>query len=229
MRKIYPRDSVWRSQNGQRCYKTFAGGINRFNTEKEARHSKVVWRPQLSRLFKEGVMKKGDKLSLKLAGESNPLELELEGTRGKTIVFAVHGKQYSLKEIKEVVAKKMNKPGKKVNLNYNQSIHLPSNKSLNQLKREYISQKRDESAQSDAKRWEQPFDFLSDFTPVSDPVEEASIPETEDLEVSNFRGDFKKYEEAQFNILSELQTISEDKRMRCYKGSLIMFLSDTDE
>ena len=84
MRKIYPRDSVWRSQNGQWCYKTFAGGINRFNTEKEARHSKVVWRPQLSRLFKEGVMKKGDKLSLKLAGESSASGIEASSTGSDT-------------------------------------------------------------------------------------------------------------------------------------------------
>jgi len=221
--KVYSKDSIWQSPNGTWAYKNLAGVISRFESEKDAVRFKKVWKPHVSNLIREGVIKKGDIISLKLYGTPEPFQLELEGAKGKSVLFSIKGKTCSLTQIKQLVSKKLDKPASNISLNYNQTIHLPSGKSIVQLKRDFVSERREEISAEEEEI--QSFDFLNALSSA----EEDQTKAEEKLESSlvDFRSDLQKYEEGQFNLLSTLQTTSQEKMMNCYRGSLMLFLSKT--
>jgi|2_EtaG_2_1085320.scaffolds.fasta_scaffold08558_2 hypothetical protein len=223
-RETKPNDSIWPTPDGKWCYKNPAGGYQRVSTEEEALHSRKVWQPQWSRLIKDGIIKRGDLMSLKLYAVPQPFELQIEGVRNKTPVFLVKGTSRSLGEIKQFVAEKLKKSdGASVSVNYDQTIHIPSGKSLNALKKDYVHKARQENKN------EESFDFSNVFLfeAQQKTKETKANNELQKTHFLNFKADFKKYEEAQFNIMSEMQTLSEEKRIECYRDSLIMFLSTT--
>ena len=224
--KMYSKDSIWQTKNGQWCHKNLGGSTNRFDTEEQAKSFKEGWTPHLSRLVKEGVMGKGDPISLKLYGASESFHLKLDGVKGKSILFSIQGKKYTLKEIKQIVSKKLNRPASSVSLNYNKTMHMPSGKTFVQLKKDFVSDKRAENKFEDKEP--QSFDFLSAFDSVE--KEELSLQQREtEASFTSLRTDLKLYEEAQFNILSRLQTLSQEKMMDCYRGNLTLFLSSVAE
>jgi len=221
--KIYSKDSIWQSPSGKWAYKNLAGVINRFDTEQEAARFKKTWKPHLSNLIKEGVIKKGDVISLKLYGTPEPFDLELEGVKGRSTLFSAQGKTWSLTQIKQIVSKKLDKPAHSIGLNYNQTMHVPSGKSIIQLKKDFVSSRREEKKLQEEEL--QPFDFSSSLDLNTN--EESNLQEEKtESSLINFRSDFKKYEEAQLDVLLQLKTIPQEKVLECYKGSLKLFLSN---
>lgn len=222
------RDSIWQRPNGDFCHKTLVGTTNSFTTEEAAQLSKKNWQPYLSRLVRDGIMKKGDTILLKLSG-ANPFELQIKGINRSSLLFSVGEEVLSVGQVKKLVSKQLNRSPSSLNLNYSQSIHKPSGKSFECLRKDYKAQLQEQNIIQQEKNTQKSFDFLN----IIGLGGEHSITKTklnDELQheyITNFRSDFKIYEEAQFNILSTMQTLSKETIMDCYRDSLIMFLNNT--
>jgi len=220
-------DTIWRNAKGRWCYKTLAGDTWKYDTKEQAIHSRNVWQPQLTRLYLDKYIKKDDTILLKFYGNLNPFELKVAGNKGRSLIFSHEGQQFTLKQIKELVAKRQNKKRvDQVGLNYGQTTHVPSGKSIKQLKQDYLSEKREATK---ANQEAQPsFDFLSTLnSPAEQPKEilESNIfLGKESFDISKFQQALRAYEEVQYNFLSEIN-ISQEAKLKCYKESLIMFIS----
>jgi len=224
-KKVYPRDSIWQTPDGQWQYKNPIGIKRECKNEQEAIKIRKAWKPQISTLVKNGVIQRGDTISLKLYGEYPPVELTFKDIRQKTLIFASGGKEYSLGKIRQLAAEKTNKTVP--NLNYNQTMHTPSGKSFAQLKREHATTlKEDIKAEKDTQH---SFNFLEivDANPEPEPKIELQYAANPGSPLLDFKSDFNKYESAQCDILSTMKTLSEEIMMDCYKDSLIMFLENT--
>jgi hypothetical protein len=225
-KKVYPKDSIWQTPDGQWCYKNPIGLIKRqCKSEQEAMQARKTWLPQMSTLVRNGVIQGGDTISLKLYGEYSPFKLTFKGVRQKTLIFSSGNKEYSLGQIRQLAAEKSNKTVP--TLNYNQTMHAPSGKSIAQLKREHATTLKEEiKAEKDTQH---SFNFLEivDANPEPEPKIELQYDANPGSPLLDFKSDFNKYESAQCDILSTMKTLSEEIMMDCYKDSLIMFLENT--
>jgi len=225
-KKVYPKDSIWQMPDGQWCYKNPIGLIKRqCKNEQEAMEARKTWLPQMSTLVRNGVIQEGDTISLKLYGEYSPFKLTVKEVRQRALIFSSGDKEYSLGQIRQLAAEKSNKTVPA--LNYNQTMHAPSGKSIAQLKREHATTLKEEIKTQ--KRAQQSFNFLEivGLNPDDAPKIEQQNDEREESHLLDFKSDFNKYEKAQCDILLTMKTLSEETIMDCYKDSLIMFLENT--
>ena len=225
-KKVYPKDSIWQTPDGQWCYKNPIGLIKRqCKNEQEAMRARKTWLPQMSTLVRNGVIQEGDTISLKLYGEYSPFNLTFKGVRQKTLIFSSGNKEYSLGKIRQLAAEKSNKTAP--SLNYNQTMHAPSGKSIAQLKREHAAALKEKIKTQ--KGTQQSFNFLEivGLSPEPESKIEQQNDEREESHLLDFKSDFNKYEKAQCDILLTMKTLSKESVMDCYKESLIMFLENT--
>ena len=176
-KKVYPRDSIWQTPSGQWRYKNPIGVKRECKNEQEAIKAREAWKPQISTLVRNGVIQEGDTILLKLYGEYPPVKLTFKDIRQKSLIFASGGKEYSLGKIRQLAAEKSNKTVP--NLNYNQTMHAPSGKSIAQLKREHATVLKEKIKSQ--QRAQQSFNFLEimDANPEPEPKVEQQSDERE--------------------------------------------------
>jgi len=197
-------------------------------TKAKAEHAKRIWRPQITQLHSAGLIKNGDFLEMVFSnlkdesGNHKPIVLSIQGVNGKSMLFNHNGSVLSLVDIRGQIAAKLslsNPPG----LHPHKTVHVPTGKTLNELKEDYMS----DFHQSEPEPSPKQLNLLDIFEETSVAAENAMEEETSvsDNSFSNYGDNFSSYSEKQFSIISEMSQLPDNDKEKLFKSNLTSLLS----
>ena len=235
-------------ETGRWVFKNPVGDPSYYKTKKAAERARANWRPQITRLIRDNYIQKGDKLNLCFSGYYDSdggwkkIPLTVEDVKGTTMMFSYidnngNVKVKSLLEIKKAVAARKGDAKKMPSLNPWKTIHLESNKSIHQLKNQYVEDlngNNEESAEEPPVEAKQ-LNFL-DFFAESDL--ESSSPDLDEKVIhlpdvtpkqNNVLGDYKEefctYLESQAAAIENISHLSDEDKLKLCKANLMSLLS----
>ena len=174
------------------------------------------------------------------AGDFKEIPLTLEGVRGTSPLFSYtdssgNVKVKSLLDIKKAVAAKKGYPKSFPSLNFNKTLHLDSNKSIHQLKNQFLKDFYSRAEEPQKKSTEAPkqLDFLDtlagEAAPSADFDEKilhlpASVPK-QNNSLSDYKEEFCTYLESQVAAVENITHLSDEDKLKLCKVNLMSLLS----